>query len=194
MILISSLAKGFGAGGGVAVCHDDAMYKRIITCSAPLIFSLPVGSAASGAIVESCKIHTSPEMPILQKSLKEKINLFTISAKEFNVPILVDSKSPVFFIPVGKTEMCYEMVRNLLDRGYFVTIGSFPSVPKNNAGIRIAITLLHSNEDIRGLLRAIKEEFEIGMAKYNITMAKILSFYKLAGQKSSEETEQVYLT
>src|ERR1041385_217402 len=55
MILTTSLAKGFGTGGGVTVLHDKEMHRKILTCGSSYSFSGPVQPPMLGASIASAK-------------------------------------------------------------------------------------------------------------------------------------------
>ncbi|MEQ9415033.1 MAG: aminotransferase class I/II-fold pyridoxal phosphate-dependent enzyme, partial [Cyclobacteriaceae bacterium] len=59
MVLSTSLAKGFGTGGGVLVLPDKEMMRKILTCGSSYTFSGPVQPPMLGASIASAKIHLS---------------------------------------------------------------------------------------------------------------------------------------
>jgi len=75
MVLTTSLAKGFGTGGGVTVLHDKEMHRKILTCGSSYTFSGPVQPPMLGASIASAKIHLSDEIYSLQNKLPQKIEL-----------------------------------------------------------------------------------------------------------------------
>jgi 7-keto-8-aminopelargonate synthetase-like enzyme len=180
IIHVSSLGKAFGAGGGVVVCYDDQIRDRLVTCAPPLLFTSPVPPATLGAIVESSKIHLSDEITIRQNELKKRIDLFYRISKEFNLPVISDPSTPIVFIATGKPDMCREICSNVMDQGFYINASHFPAVPLNNSGIRIVISLYHSEEDIIALVNVLKHEFEKSLKKRNLLIFDIIKQYKVA--------------
>jgi 7-keto-8-aminopelargonate synthetase-like enzyme len=178
MILTTSLGKGFGAGGGVTVCFDKETQNKLSACSPPLMFTSPVSPATLGAISESAKIHLSPDIYIMQDELEYRINYFRVTANELELPIIDNSQTPIFFIATGKPDMCCEIGNSLMKRGIYINGGVYPSVPFNCSGIRAVLSLNHSLTDIKNLLVAIKEEYEIALKKRGLQLSDILKHYK----------------
>lgn len=182
MVLITSLGKGYGAGGGAVICYDKAMYERIKTCASSLIFTLPLAPANLAAIAESAKIHLSTEIYTRQAKLNALIDYFKELTDEYQLPNISDPNTPISFIATGKTDMCREICSNIINKGYFINAAHLPAVPLNNSGIRIAITLYHSREDIKNLLSTIRDEYQMALSKRNITTPDIVKHYKTVKQ------------
>lgn len=179
MVLVTSLAKGFGAGGGAVVCYDQKVAEYIVTCAPPLNFTLPVTPSMLGAIIESAKIHLSDEIKVRQNMLKERVSLFYTMAREYDLPILSDPITPIKFLATGKPDMCREICLNLMERDFFTNVSHYPAVPINNSGVRVVITAYQELEDITKLVVALKEEFEKALKKRDLTVHDILKHYKL---------------
>ena len=182
MVVIASLVKGFGAGGGVAICYDEKMRDRIVTCAAPLIFSSPVCPPTLGAIIESSKIHLSAEINERQEQLAERMNLFTSTANQLNLPVISDSMVPITFIATGKPDMCQEICVKVYEKGFYINAAHYPAVPINNSGIRALISLHQKPEDIVNMLQAVKEVYDNALERRNLSMHDITKFYKLPKQ------------
>jgi 7-keto-8-aminopelargonate synthetase-like enzyme len=184
MVLITSLGKGFGAGGGAAICYDEKIRDRIVKASLPLIFTLPVSPANLGAIIASAKIHLTNEIYSKQAELKEKINLFYSLANELKIPLINDPNTPVVFVATGKPDMCRDISINIMKRGFFVNISHYPVVPLNNSGIRIVLSNHNSLEDIKELIYVLKDEYDKALNKRNLDVSDILKHYKIQKQET----------
>lgn len=178
LVVISSLGKGFGAGGGIAICSDQAMKDRLAQCAAPLIFTSPVEPPTLGAIMESTKIHLSDEIYAKQAELKRKVELFNATAQSLGLPLINDPESVIMFVASGKTDMCAELCSNLMKRGFYTSPSHYPAVPLNNSGVRIVITLYQSDENIKQLLHVLREEYDQALHKRGLTVEEVLSHYK----------------
>ncbi len=188
MVLTTSLAKGFGTGGGVTVMSDKEMMRKILTCGSSYTFSGPVQPPMLGASVASAKIHLSPEIEQLQRKLKDKIQLTRNILDEYHLPLVHASDSPIFYIALGLPRTGYNMVKRLLNEGFFTNIGIFPGVPVNCTGLRLPITNSHTDEDIRNLLDAFRYHFPKVLEEENVTIDKLgLSF-----KTSFEDTKKYF--
>ncbi len=184
MVVIASLVKGFGAGGGVAICYDEKMRDRIVTCASPLIFSSPVCPPTLGAIIESSKIHLTEEIKIRQKQLSDRLALFADTASSLDLPVISDPAIPITFIATGKPDMCQEICLNVFEQGFYVNVAHYPAVPINNSGIRALISLHQNPEDIVNMLKAVKRAYDKALYDRNLSINDITKHYKLAKQLS----------
>ena len=66
---------------------------------------------------------------------------------------------------------------------------SFPAVSVNHAGVRVLVSLYQNEDDIRGLLIALKEEYEIIAQKHKISIEDILKPYR----KEKIQSEKFHL-
>lgn len=186
MVLTTSLAKGFGTGGGVTVMSDKEMMRKILTCGSSYTFSGPVQPPMLGASVASAKIHLSEEIDILQDRLKSKIALTKTIIDQYDLPLVYPSDSPIFYLALGLPRTGYNMVKRLLHDGFFTNIGIFPGVPVNCTGLRLPITNGHTEQDIRNLLEKFHYHFPMVLEEEGITMDKISASFKAPFTQTKE--------
>ena len=179
LYLTTSLGKAFGAGGGVLVFPDDKSYHRVRDFGRTLIFSIQIPPPVLGAAIASSKIHLSSDIYMMQKSLQQRIKFFNQTAKMYELPLIRESLSPVMFIGAGKPVVGYNMVRRLMTAGFFVNLSVFPSVSYTNTGLRIPITLHHTNEDIENLLKVVALNLPIALKESGQTMKNLIQYFKL---------------
>jgi 7-keto-8-aminopelargonate synthetase-like enzyme len=170
MVLSTSLAKGFGTGGGVLILTDPEMKRKILTCGSSYTFSGPVQPPMLGASVASAKIHLSDEIYVLQEKLKAKIDLTRNTIQELGLPTIVPSYSPIFYLGLGQPRVGYNMVKRLLNEGFYLNIGIFPAVPVKCTGLRIPITNGQTDDDIKNMLSAFQYHFPRVLEEEGITI------------------------
>jgi 7-keto-8-aminopelargonate synthetase-like enzyme len=180
LFIATSTNKAFAAAGGVLVFPDEQSQRLVRNCGKTLIFSGPIQPPMLGAVVASAKIHLSREIYDLQDELQKKIAFFNHTAKLYNLPLINESKSPINFIGVGKPETGYNMVKRLMNLGFFVNLSVFPSVSYNNTGLRIPLTRHHSFEDIDNVLKAIAEQLPIALLETSSSMPEVLKAFKIS--------------
>ncbi|WFU31331.1 aminotransferase class I/II-fold pyridoxal phosphate-dependent enzyme [Bradyrhizobium brasilense] len=152
-IIAASLAKGFGASGGMLMvggADHEAMFRRY---SIPYAFSVAPNLAAVGAALGSCKIHRSAELGDRQRKLAQRINVFdrrVTTAEKGN-------RFPIRMIAIGEEAKAIAVARMLLDAGFYTSVTFFPTVPRGKAGIRVCITADHEANDIERLCDCILE-------------------------------------
>ncbi|MCC8949397.1 aminotransferase class I/II-fold pyridoxal phosphate-dependent enzyme [Bradyrhizobium sp. Arg62] len=152
-IISASLAKGFGASGGVLMlgtADDEALFRR---SSIPYTFSVAPNLAAVGAALGSCEIHRSAELAQRQARLAQRIGLFDsrIATTEQGNPF------PIRLISIGSEANAIAIARGLLDCGFYTLVTFFPTSGKGKAGIRVCITAEHEIHDIERLCGCILE-------------------------------------
>lgn len=178
IVLTTSLAKGFGVGGGVFIMSNEEMKRKIFTCGTSYTFSGPIQPPLLGAIIESAKIHLSDELPILQNELKRKIEYTHKLGMELNLPEVNPSMSPIFYYALGHPRVGYSMIKKLLQEGLYTNIGIFPTVPVNCTGLRIPITLNLKDKDIKNVLEAFAYHFPKVLKEENTSIEQICRSFK----------------
>jgi 7-keto-8-aminopelargonate synthetase-like enzyme/predicted N-acyltransferase len=189
MILTTSLAKGFGTGGGVMVLSDKEMMRKITTCGSSYTYSGPVQPPMLGASIASAKIHLTEEIYELQGKLATKLELARSTIERYDLPHVVPSNSPIFYIGLGLPRVGYNMVRRLLSEGFYTNIGIFPGVPVKCCGLRLAVTNGQTEEDIKNVLDAFQYHFPKVLEEEGQTVDDISANFNLP----FEQTKKRYL-
>ncbi|MBI1769745.1 MAG: aminotransferase class I/II-fold pyridoxal phosphate-dependent enzyme [Bacteroidetes bacterium] len=186
MVLTTSLAKGFGTGGGVTVLHDKEMHRKILTCGSSYTFSGPVQPPMLGASIASAKIHLTDEIYLLQNKLAQKIKMTRNIIDQYDLPLVLPSDSPIFYLGLGLPRVGYNMVKRLLDEGFYTNIGIFPGVPVKCCGLRLAITNGQSDEDIKNVLEAFHYHFPRVLEEEGQTVENISANFDLPFEQTSK--------
>jgi 7-keto-8-aminopelargonate synthetase-like enzyme len=155
LIVAASLNKSFAAAGGALVFPDPELRRRVRTAGGPMMFSGPIQPPLLGAALESARIHLSDELPVMQESLRERVELFTELAEEFCLPLATTDLTPIRYVPLGLPVVAHDVIGALLDEGFYTNLGTFPAVPMKHAGVRVTLTLHHTCDDIRALVEAL---------------------------------------
>ncbi|MHB0790123.1 aminotransferase class I/II-fold pyridoxal phosphate-dependent enzyme [Bradyrhizobium sp. 5.13L] len=166
-IIVASLAKGFGASGGMVMlgtAEHEALFRRY---SIPYAFSVAPNLAAVGAALGSCKIHRSSELGERQRRLAQRIKAFDcrIPTAEQGNPF------PIRMIAIGSEAEAITIARGLLDAGFYTSVTFFPTVAQGSAGIRVCITADHEAGDIERLCDCILERVPDTTAKLRMPSA-----------------------
>lgn len=168
-IIAASLAKGFGASGGMLMlgtADQEALFRRY---SIPYAFSVAPNLAAVGAALGSCKIHRSAELGERQRRLAQRIELFDgriATAEQGN-------SLPIRMIAIGSEAEAIAIARELLDAGFYTSVTFFPTVAQGQAGIRVCITADHEVRDIQELCDRILERLPHRTAKPRLPPASL---------------------
>jgi 7-keto-8-aminopelargonate synthetase-like enzyme len=95
------------------------------------------------------------------------------------LPLIGESNSPIFFIGVGKPGVGYNMVTRIMNKGFYINLSVFPSVPYKNTGLRIPITVNHTFEDIYNVLAVIADQLPHALADNNSSIEEINKAFKI---------------
>ena len=179
LYLTTGFTKAFGAAGGLLVYPNESQLQLVRNTSKAFIFSIQMPPMVLGAVIASAKIHLSDEIYTMHDQLKEKINYFNTKAKSLQLPLINETDSPIMFIGVGKPETGYNMVRRLMNAGYYVNISVFPSVSYNNTGLRIPINNKLTLQDIDGLLETVSEQLPLALEDSHASLNDIYRSFRL---------------
>jgi len=151
VLLVSSLAKAFGAtGGAMTVAHEDAA-EFIARHANPYIFGGPLSLASVAAIIESSKIHLSPEIYDLQRTLNRNIQHF--DSLELPIDVINQHQAiPIRGLLIRNEQLAIELGRFLFDHGFALTCATFPTVERGQAMLRLALSALHTEQQIESLV------------------------------------------
>jgi 7-keto-8-aminopelargonate synthetase-like enzyme len=174
LYMVSSLGKGFGGQGAVAIFPNERE-RDIVKMTAPqLIFLSPLGNAALGADIASAELHLTNEIYDLQKKMRSHIDLFRETALSLNIPLAnPNCESPIFYIGAGTSELCVLFHHLLANKGFYVNFAAHPAVPMHHSGIRIVLSLHQTEQDIKELLFLMHEMQGEFFAQNNISVDEI---------------------
>ncbi len=179
MFLVTSLGKGFGAGGSAVILPNDEEYEKILILGVPLMFTSPVEPATLGAIIASSKIHLSKEIIDRQHDLNSLIKRFYSGAKQLDLPIVDFTPTPITMLATGIPDTTSYISDFLFDAKMHHTGALYPAVPYNNSGIRILITLYQTPQDIDKILDVLDNAFKNARENKGFSNADILKHFKI---------------
>jgi 7-keto-8-aminopelargonate synthetase-like enzyme len=154
-VMVASLAKAFSAGGAVLALPDVETARLVRRCGSTMIFSGPLQPALIGAAIASARVHLSPELSERQHELRERIDLFNTLAEARSIPLGSPAATPIRFVEMGDNRTTYQMASDLMNEGFYTNSAVFPAVSKHRGGLRIALTVHQTPDDVRGLIDAI---------------------------------------
>lgn len=201
MVLATSLNKAFAAGGGgVFVFPDEELCKKVMNCGGALIFSGAIANATIGAGIASAKIHLTDEISKRQIELKEKLHYTHDLLLKYKLPVVSNRDAPINFVGCGLTKVGINMVKRMINDGFYVNLAMFPAVPDICTGVRFTITLHHTKKDIDKLVaklayhlpKALQEEGRT-FADLQRAFRKVATFNELPiDTEEVKEVENLY--
>jgi hypothetical protein len=99
--------------------------------------------------------------------------------RKYRLPGISEAGAAIFFVGVSLPKLGHNLVRKMLDEGYYVNLGVFPTVPMKKTGIRFTITRLHTFKEIENMVSTLAHFFPCAMKEENITLPDIYKAFKL---------------
>lgn len=149
--IVSSLAKAFGASGGVILYGDNKLTPVIEQYGGPINWSQSLNAAGIGAGMASLTIHHSELLTHLQKKLFDNIRYFD----ELCAIRGDSSPSPVRLIRCSSAEECIWLSTKLAEDGFLTSPVFFPVVPKSSPAIRITLRADMKKEQISAFVEKL---------------------------------------
>ena len=151
-IIVCSLAKAFGASGGVVMMGENPKREEIIRrMGGPFGWSQNLSTANVGAVMASAQLHRSPLLAELQGDLKQRLEQFD----QLIATPQAGSAFPIRLVEIGAEDNAVEVSSRLYKRGFYSSAVFFPIVAKGKAGVRVMLRANHRPEDVAGLVQAI---------------------------------------
>lgn len=151
-IIVATLHKGFGTGGGVAMLGDHKMFEFLQRHGGPVGWSQNMEIATVGASLASADIHQSPELRRLQQQLQRNIEHFDRA-----VPSRYAGNGlPVRLLTTGDADRAVALSAELYRRGYYASAVFFPIVPKVDAGLRLMLRADLGPDELDGFIETVK--------------------------------------
>ena len=173
-ILITSLSKSAATGGGVIVLPNEELKTLVRVVGKTLVFSGPVTPAQLGAGMACTSILLSDELPHMQHSLRALCRRFVEQSKLHELNLVDDAETPIFYVGIGDYPTLFSVARRLREEfGVFVTPTGYPAVPFNRCGLRITLTLLHTEAEIDHLVSSIAKVYQDSLEVAGISKAEM---------------------
>jgi len=152
-IITSTLGKAMGgASGGFTTGRAD-MISMLRQRSRPYLFSNSVAPPIVSAAIKTLELLENAQEA--RAKLKSNTNFFReeIVKRGFTIK---PGDHPIIPIMLGDALLAQNMAASLLEEGVYVTGFMYPVVPKGEARIRVQMSAVHSDSDLRFAL----EKFE----------------------------------
>ena len=154
-LYISSLSKGLGSFGGYVASQNNVI-DACINKSKSFIYT----SALPSFLVEHSIKRIQSKRDIQKKKLENNIEKLSNGLQSIGYEI--NSKTQIIPIIIGSEKTAMEFGKFLFNNGVFAQPIRYPTVPKNQARLRISVTAWLTNSDIEKSLKI----FEKGYKKF----------------------------
>jgi len=185
IMFMTTMGKGFGVTGGIAVFNNREYYRRVRIFGGPLVYSHPLAPPIIGAAIASAKIHLSEDIYPIQNELKENIEYCNELLSKTDLVVMSNPLTPIKFVGMGHSKVTGNMVKRLLNDGFFVSPALFPAVSMKNSGIRISINRNVRKHEIKNLIDAIGYYYQEVLEEENKTTEDVVKAFKVKKTESN---------
>jgi len=191
VILISTLAKGFGCIGGIAVFNDAEMHRKIDLYGGVLSYTHPLSAANVGAAIGSAELLLSDKIHSYQKELKDLMVYMNDKLDNLNLTNTSSTETPIYFIGTGSVKVAYNLVQKVLADGLYVNIATYPVVPNDKTGLRFTLTRHNTKAHIDQLVHSIGKHFHSAVEEENEDLEKIYRTFNIPfkGENIAKQSE-----
>lgn len=179
MVMATSLNKSFASGGGVLLFPNAELARKVRTCGGPLITSGPMQPASLGAAVAAAKIHLSSEIYEMQSELRDKREYARLLLEKTGLPVVSGSDASVFFVGAGLPKVGYNLIKRMMNAGFYLNLGIFPAVPMKQTGVRFTITRLHKFAQIDAMINTLAQQLPKALKEENSSITEVYKAFKL---------------
>jgi glycine C-acetyltransferase len=152
-VYISSLSKGLGSFGGYIASHQNVIDLNV-NKSKSFIYT----SALPSFFVEYSLRRLESNREKHQKKLQENTKLVSKGLQEIGYTI--NSQTHIIPIIIGKEKTAMDFGRYLFKNGVHAQPIRFPTVPKDQARIRLSVTAWLSQKDIKNSLKVFERAYK----------------------------------
>ncbi len=155
-VQMGTLSKALGASGGY-ICGSRSLIEWLINRARSFIYSTAPPPGIVSAALAAVNFLGSSEGEERRRLLWERIGLMQdlLPYNELNEKA-GGANSAIFPWIVGDEQAAIDLASALQTEGFFVPAIRYPTVAKGSARLRITVTALHEENQIRSLCKAIK--------------------------------------
>ena len=150
-VQMGTLGKAMGASGGY-ICGSRQLIDLLVNRARSFIFSTAPVPAAAAAAAAAVQLIQSSEGEKLRRKLHDRLNQFLLKIKMAKAEI----QSAIIPIILGGESKALDVASKLAARNIYVPAIRYPTVARNASRLRVTITAGHSDDDISGLVEALK--------------------------------------
>ena len=148
-IQMGTLGKSLASGGGF-VAGSGTLIEYLIHRARSFMFSTAPTPASSAAALEALQVVRSDEGAALRQKVWNHARRVSTALNANAGP-----GSPILPVILGAAAQAIAAARALRDRGLWVPAIRYPTVPRDQARLRITVTAGHTDEDIDRLLEGV---------------------------------------
>ncbi len=147
---MGTLSKALGMSGAY-LCASRAIVDLLINRSRSFIYSTAPPAATAVAALAAIDLLISTEGQQLREKLHHHIG--RVSRAIDQIP---ESQSPILPLIVGSSENALDLSARLYQKGLLIPAIRYPTVPRDQARLRITLSAAHSSNQVDRLIEILK--------------------------------------
>lgn len=152
-VVIGTFGKALGGAGGFVLC-DEFIYDMLTQLSRTLMFNTALPPAVFAAMRESLRLIEDDAQR--QHNLQENIKFLQQSLAAVEIDCLAHPAA-IQVIPLGEAKLASLWQNACLNKQILVGMLRYPTVPKQQACLRISVTAGHTQQEISKLTHCLSE-------------------------------------
>jgi 8-amino-7-oxononanoate synthase len=155
-VQMGTLSKALGVSGGY-ICGSRNLIEWLLNRARSFIFSTAPPPAFAFAACAAIKFLGTDAGEQRRQTLWKRIEMLRRGLAEESAAFLqkTENGSAIHPLIIGPEEGAIELARSLQAEGFLVPAIRYPTVPRNEARLRITVTAAHAEAQIRDLVQAI---------------------------------------
>jgi len=154
LLQMGTLGKALGCFGAY-VAGSQVLVDFLMNRARTFIFTTALPPALASGALEALRI--VQEEKTRRETLWQRIKLFETELASLLPELSVRVISPIIPIIVGAEERALDLSEYLRDRGFWVNAIRPPTVPPGTSRLRVTVMATHREDDVRGLVGAVKD-------------------------------------
>ncbi len=154
-IAVGTFGKALGLFGAF-VLLPEGFKEYLFNFSSPLIYTTTLPEAHAASTIDLLEIIS--QCDDRRRRLREISHLIKEGLR--NEGFHVTGDAHIIAIEIGEEDKTVEAARRMLKNDIFVLPARYPTVPIHKAILRIGMTSLHTEEDVKYFIRNLKEIFQ----------------------------------
>jgi 8-amino-7-oxononanoate synthase len=152
-IRMGTLGKAVGAAGGF-ICGSRQLFDLLVNKARSFIFSTAPSPAVSAAARAGVELIQGAEGQSLRAQLWQRVDELRHGAASLGWKTPAEP-SAIMPLIVGEEAKAVATMDHLREAGFFIPAIRYPSVPRNEARLRVTLTANHTAENIEQLVNAL---------------------------------------
>jgi 8-amino-7-oxononanoate synthase len=154
-VLMATLGKALGCSGAF-VAGSAALIDGLVQFARPYVYTTAMPPALAAAACAAVQVARGEDWR--REKLQSLIARFRAGAAQLELPLMA-SQSAIQPLLLGDAQAALDTAQALEQRGLLVTAIRPPTVPQNQARLRITLSAAHEDEHIDQLLDALADHF-----------------------------------